>query len=168
MLAVGKPADATSGALVPVPECRLPVGDYIPNYVTIEYGHLRLNLSQNYHSDGKRQDINRSAWAYGIKIRKDETFVWDFSDPPEVMFASPAKDQTYKRGDQITVAAVLIDPKLTTMIRGLTDADRKETKTIDLGGGQTSTYESDASLDPAVTITNAAGKQIAEGPMPFG
>ena len=100
-------------------------------------GTCGSSISQNYHSDGKPQDIDRSAWAYGIKIRKDETFVWDFSDPPEVMFASPAKDQTYKRGDEIKVKAVLTDPKLTIMIRGLADADRKETKTIDLGGGQT-------------------------------
>ena len=53
-------------------------------------------------------------------------FVWDFSDPPEVLFASPAKDQTYKRGDEIEVEAVLTDPKLTIMIRGLADTDRKE------------------------------------------
>ena len=168
VLAVGLPGGASSGALMPVPECRLPVGDYIPNYVTIEYGHLRLGISQNYHSDGKPQDIDRNTWAYGIKIREDETFVWDFSDPPDVMFANPARDQTYKRGDEITVKAVLIDPKLTIMIRDLVDTERKETKTYDSGNGQTGSYETDASLDPTVTITNAAGKQVAEGVMPFG
>ena len=149
-------------------ECRLPVGDYIPNYVTIEFGHLRLSISQNYHSDGKPRDIDRKAWVYGIKIRKEEPFVWDFSNPPDVMFASPAKDQTYKRGDEIKVMAVLIDPKLTIMIRGLVDTERKEKKSVELGDGKTSSYETEASLDPTVTITNAAGKQVAEGLMPFG
>ena len=29
-------------------------------------------------------------------------------------------------------------------------------------------YERPLSLDPIVTITNAGGKRVAEGPMPFG
>lgn len=167
-LAVGAPSDEPSGGLTPVSECRLPVGDYMPDYVTIQYGHLQLSISQNYHSDGKPQDIDRNAWSYGIKIRKDETFVWDFSTAPEVMFASPAKEQTFKRGDEINVKAVLIDPQLTIMIRGLVDTARKEKKTVDYGNGETSSYETAVSLDPTVTITNAAGTPVAEGKLPFG
>lgn len=167
-LAVGEVSDDMSGTTRSVAEYRLPVGDYIPNYVTIDYGRLQLNISQNYHSDGKPREIDRSAWIYGIRIRQDEPFVWDFSTPPEVMFASPARDQTYRRGDEISVMAVLTDPKLTIMIRGLVDTERKETKTYDLGGGRTGSYETNLSLDPTVTITNAAGKQVAQGVMPFG
>ena len=40
-------------ANLPVKECRLPVGDYLPNYVTIQYGTLRLGISNNYHADGE-------------------------------------------------------------------------------------------------------------------
>ncbi len=167
-LAVGKLKPGPSGFLEPVTECRLPVGDYIPVYVTIKFGDLQLNISENYHLDGQKRAIDRASWIHGIKIRKDKPFVWDFSTPPEVMFATPAKDQTYKPGDEIEVNAVLIDPKLTIMIRGLTDTSRTEDKTTEMGDGRTTTYKQPVSLDPIVTITNAAGKQIAEGPMPFG
>jgi hypothetical protein len=168
VLAVGTSSDDAPGSLAPVAECQLPVGDYIPDYVTVQLGRLQLSISQNYHSDGQRQDIDRDAWRYGIKIRKDEPFVWDFTTPPEVMFASPAKDQTYTRGDEVSVMAVLTDPQLTIMIRGLIDTERKETKTIDLGGGRTASYDSYASLDPTVVITNSGGQQVAQGVMPFG
>jgi hypothetical protein len=167
-LAVGELKPGGSGSLEPVTECRLPVGDYIPVYVTVKFGDLQLGISENYHRDGKKMALDRDSWVHGIKIRKDKPFVWDFSTPPEVMFATPAKDQTYKPGDEITVNAVLIDPELTIMIRGLTDTSRKEDKTIEMGDGRTTTYKQPVSLDPTVTITNAAGKQIAEGPMPFG
>lgn len=167
-LAVGESKSPGSGPLEPVTECRLPIGDYIPVYVTVRFDDLVLGISENYHRDGERRVFGRESWVHGIKIRKDKPFVWDFSTPPEVLFASPAKDQTYKPGDEIEVNAVLTDPKLTIMIRRLTDTSRKEDKTVESSDGRTTTYTQSASLDPTVTITNAAGKQIAEGPMPFG
>lgn len=157
-----------SGSLKPLTECRLPTGDYIPSYVTVEFGNLLLGISENYHSDGKKMAIDHESWIRGIKIRRNRPFVWDFSTPPEVMFASPAKDQIYKPGDEIEVHAVLIDPKLTIMIRRLSDTSRMEEKTTKLGNGRTTTYKQQVSLDPIVTITNSAGKQVSEGPMPFG
>ncbi len=54
------------------------------------------------------------------------------------------------------------------MIRDLVDTKRTEKKPIDLGGGRTGSYETNVSLDPTVTISNAEGKQVAEGVMPFG
>ena len=168
VLAVGESKRGRNGHIEPVTECRLPIGDYLPVYVSLTYGNLKFSISQNYHSDGKKMAIDRESWLHGIKIRKDKPFVWDFSTPPEVMFASPAKDQTYRPGDEIEVDAVLIDPELTIMIRGLTDTSRKEEKIIDHGEGRTSAYKQLVSLDPTVTISNAAGRQIAEGPMPFG
>ena len=165
---VGKLPDNGSPSLEPVTERQLPVGDYIPTYVSIKFGDLQLGISENYHSDGGTTSIDRDAWVYGIKIREDKPFVWDFSNTPEVMVTSPAKDQTYHLGDEISVKGVLIDPKLTIMIRRLNDTSRMEEKTVEIGNGRTTTYKTQVSLDPTVTITNSAGKQIAEGPMPFG
>ncbi|MHC4402785.1 MAG: hypothetical protein ACYTG0_24245 [Planctomycetota bacterium] len=147
--------------------CRLPVGDYMPNMVWIQYGRLRLFVSHNYHSDGQPMDRERSH-VYGIKIRKDKPFVWDFSNTPEVMFATPAKDATFTPGDEIEVKAVLTDPVLDFMIRGLDDTSRKEQHTAEYGDGPTSTYERNVSLDPIVTITNSRGEQLGQGKMPFG
>jgi hypothetical protein len=130
-----------------VRECRIPVGDYLPSYLTIEYGQLRIGLSDNYHSEDHPRDIQRHR-RYAIKIDKEKPFVLDFSTKPEVFFVSPAKEQISKPGDKIEVKAVLVDPVLDIMIRRL--------------------YDGPVALDPIVTITDASGKTIAEGKMPFG
>ncbi len=77
----------------------------------------------------------RRTRTYGIKIRKDEPFVLDFSNKPEVLFASPAKDKTFKPGEEISVKAVLVDPVLDIMIRRLNDTTRKKKETIKYGDG---------------------------------
>ena len=99
--------------------CRLPVGDYLPAMLNIKLGPLRLNISDNYHSDGKPRDKGGSPPVYGIKIRKDKPFVLNFSNKPDVIFASPAADLHLKPGDNLDVKAVLVDPELDIMIRGL-------------------------------------------------
>jgi hypothetical protein len=148
-------------------ECKVPVGEYLPSYLTIEYGRLSISISDNYHADGKPRDNERSR-VYGMKVNKDQPFVLDFSNKPEVLFASPAKEQTFKPGDEIRVSAVLVDPVLDIMIRRLDDTTRKKKETLKYGDGQESTYERSLSLDPLVTITNSAGKKVSEGVMPFG
>ncbi len=104
-----------------------------------------------------------------MQIGKDKPFVLDFSNKPDVMFASPAKESVYKPGDEVEVKAVLIDPVLDIMIRGLTDT-RQKVKEDRQGdpAGKKGTSEQDKSLDPVVTITDSAGKNVAEGTMPFG
>ena len=144
------------------------MGDYLPSYLSVEYGRLQIALSDNYHSDGRPRDMERHR-TYKIKIRKDKPFVLDFSNKPEVLFASPAKDQTFKPGDEIRVAAVLVDPALDMMIRRLEDTKRKQKETLKVPDGQgNDSYERPLSLDPIVTITDSSGKKVSEGKMPFG
>lgn len=145
--------------------CELPVGDYLPTYLRIEFGRLRITVSQNYHSDGHPRERAGRAAVHGIPIRADKPFVLDFSNQPEVMFAAPATNQTLKRGDTLLVKAVLVDAPLDLMIRGLDDATRKQTKDAD---GNALGYQRDLSLDPTVTVTRASGEKVAEGVMPFG
>jgi hypothetical protein len=147
---------------------QMPVGDYLPSSLTIQYDKLSIYLSNNYHADGKplsRASVDKK---YGIKIRENEPFVFDFSNEPEVMFASPAKDYRIKPGEQLTVKAVLIDPELDIMIRRLTDTSRKEKEEYDGPDDQKETRWIGVSLDPKVVITRADGQQVAEGVMPFG
>ncbi len=40
----------------PVTEWQVPVGEYTANDIYVNYGPLRIEISTNYHSDGKRQD----------------------------------------------------------------------------------------------------------------
>ena len=152
----------------PVRSCRLPVGDYLPTYMTVTYGRLRINMSHNYHSDGKPRDTAIRKFVYGIRIREDKPFVFDFSNKPAVMFASPARGHRIKPGEEVKVLAVLTDPELDIMIRGLCDTTRKQEKKYNLADGTTHTYKQDLSLDPKVTITGADGEVIAEGVLPFG
>lgn len=63
-----------------------------------------------------------------------------------------AKNHRVKLGEQLPVKAVLIDPKLDIMIRGLDDTTR----------------EPKVSLDPKVVITRANGEIVGQGVMPFG
>ncbi len=86
-----------------------------------------------------------------MQVRADKPYVLDFSNEPMVVFDQPPMSQTsFSRGQEIKFAAVLIDPKLDIMIRGLDDTSVRK------------------SLDPNVVITQADGKIVAEGVMPFG
>ena len=163
--AVAVGGEVVDGSSKPARGCQLPVGDYRPNYIMVQFGRLRIGASHNYHSDGKPRERGDRPAVYGITIRKDKPFVLDFSNKPDVMFASPAKDQRVKPGDTLEVKAVLVDPKLDMMIRDLDDTTRKQTKTAD---GQALPYERNLSLDPQVIITRANGEKVAEGVMPFG
>jgi len=147
---------------------QLPVGDYLPAYLNVYYDRLRLFVSNNYHQEGGNRSGKSMARVYGIKIRKDKPFVLDFSNKPEVLFVRPTKEQRVRRGDEVRVEAVLIDPVLDVMIRGLDDTSRKTKQTYKSADGKTHTYERNLSLDPKVTVTNSRGKQVAEGKMPFG
>jgi hypothetical protein len=150
-----------------VSECNVPVGDYTVDYTRIDYGSLHMTISDNYHTDGIRQDRQKQR-KFTVQIRKDKPFVLDFSNKPEVLFAGPAKDSVFKPGDEVQVYAVLIDPALDIMIRGINDTRQKVKEEIDVGDGKKETREKIKSLDPMVTITDSAGKIVAEGPMPFG
>ncbi len=131
--------------------CRLPVGNYLFEYVTLQYGTLRIGISMNYHADGRRQHLKGRQLVYGIAIREDKPFVSDFSNKPDVLFASPARDHRVKVGEELTVAAVLIDPVQDFMIRDFSAAN-----------------EQSGSLDPKVTVARANGEIVAQGVMPFG
>ncbi len=151
----------------PAKSCRLPVGDYLPAIVTVTFGRLSISVSNNYYSDGQRRRGSRTD-VYGIKVRQDKPFIFDFSNKPEVMFVSPAKDHRVKLGRELKVEAVLIDRELDIMIRRLNDTTRKEKKEYATPDGQKRTFERDVSLDPKVIITRANGEKVAEGVMPFG
>ena len=163
--AVAVGGEVANGSPKPAQSCQLPVGDYRPNYITVQYGRLHIAASYNYHSDGKPRDRGGQPAVYAMAIRKDKPFVLDFSNKPDVMFASPAKDQQVKLGESLEVKGVLVDPKLDMMIRNLDDTTRKQTKGAD---GQPVGYERPLSLDPQVIITRANGEKVAEGVMPFG
>ena len=143
-----------SGTLSPSKRYAVPVGDYRADYLGVTYGTLAIEMSYCYHSDGKPRDMARAA-RYPIAIRKGKPFILDFSNKPEVVFASPAKGIRLKTGDTLEVKAVLTDPKLDIMIRGLRNASTR------------GAWE-DSSLDPKVVVTRADGTPVAEGLLPFG
>lgn len=135
----------------------LPVGDYRPPYMNFDCGRVSFSVSNNYYNDVQGRGTGDRPKVYGIKIRPDKPFILDFSNKPAIVFTSPPKDQRFKVGSEIEVNAVLIDPELDIMIRGL-----RETRT---GGDGKSTT---ANLDPKIVITRADGTEVASGPMPFG
>jgi hypothetical protein len=153
-------------APAPVRTCKLPVGDYFPENLTVRLGKLSIDISNNYHTDGKRMDTMGRHWVYGIHIREDKPFVLDFSNPPAVLFAGPAAHQRAKPGEDLKIFAVLTDPVLDIMVRRLQDTSEKRRETTP--DGQLPTSYVDVSLDPKVVISRANGEIVAEGVMPFG
>jgi len=166
VVAVG--GELEHGRLKSVRSCLLPVGDYLPGSLTITFGLLRIEVSRNYHSDGKLRDRSESPVFYGIKIRKDKPSVLDFSNKPEMMFVSPTKGHRVKLGGQLRVEADLIDPKLDIIIRRLEDITRKQKKEYVTSDGQKRTSKQVMFLEAKVLITHADGEKVAEGVMPFG
>ena len=146
-----------------VRECEVPAGDYSLSQMECRYGRLAFKLSPNHFRDGNRREAMERPGPRAIKIRKDQTFVLNFSNRPEIVFASPARGQSFKAGDEVVVATVLTDPVLGSMIRDLDYASRKESRK---NGDRAVKW--DASLVPTVKILDAAGKTVASGTMPFG
>jgi hypothetical protein len=106
----------------PVSSARIPVGRYTPTDLTVRYGPLLIEFSDNYHSDGQPRE-RETPVARNIDIRKDKTFVLNFSRRPNVLFATPARSTRVRAGAELRVMAVLVDPKLDIMIRGLRRKD---------------------------------------------
>jgi len=153
----------------PAKECLIPVGDYRPNLLYMTYDNLQICLSNNYHSDLQGKDRGEREKVYGITVRKDEPFVFDFSNKPAIVFDQPKKDQNrFQVGSEIKFAAVLIDPNMDMMIRGLDDTAVMVKKEYKDSEGNISSVTEVKSLDPNVVITRADGEVVAEGVMPFG
>jgi len=165
-VAVG--TELEQGRSEPARSCRLPEGDYLPAFLTIELGNVTIAVSNNYHSDGRpRGGISKNR-VYGIQICKDKPFVLDFANKPEVLFASPAENTQVRPGGTLQVKAVLIDPALDMMIRRIYDMSQTKKVEYNMPDGQKRTVERGQSLDPKVIITRANGEKVAEGVMPFG
>jgi hypothetical protein len=135
------------------------VGDYYPAVLYVDLGHLRIMVSNNYHTNAQGQRSLRAP-VHGIAVRADKPYVLDFSHKPAVVFTEPAAGRPIKPGDAIRVKAVLIDPVLDVMVRRL-----NVTAPTSMG---TAAAGPPVSLDPKVTIARANGEIVAEGVMPFG
>jgi len=160
--------------------CQVPEGDYLPGYMSISLSTLNKEISDDgqseslstlsirisniNHSDGKSNDMNGPK-IYGINIRKNNFFVLDFSNEPEVVFASPTKGQRVKPGGEVLVKAVLTDPKLHIVI-GIQQGKYREVSISP--DGKRTVKESVGPIHPKVIILRADGEKVAEGIMPFG
>jgi hypothetical protein len=159
-----------NGSSQPAESCTIPVGDYLPALLYINMDNLRIMISENYHTNAKGQTSNDPdrEKVYGFTIRKDKPFTLDFSNKPMVVFEDPKSDHRVKLGEELQVVALLIDPELDIMIRGLDDTSQKVTQEYTDSSGEKHSYETDLSLDPTVTIARFDDEVVAEGKMPFG
>ena len=148
-------------------QCKVPVGDYYPAIIDVNLGNLSIMVSNNYHGNAPGKPRDREPVA-GITIRADKPYVLDFSNKPVVVFTEPVADRLIRRGQEILIKAVLVDPVLDLMIRRLQDTGQITTETYKASDGTERTYQRPLSLDPKVTITRTNGEIVAEGVMPFG
>jgi hypothetical protein len=159
-----------NGLPQPTRRCEIPAGDYYPVYMTVTLGDLSITVSNNYHTNAQGQSRSGREPLSGITVRQDKPYVLDFSHKPVVVFTEPygAAEREFPVGSEITVKAVLVDPVLDIMIRGLSDASRTKTETFKTADGKEQTFSRPQSLDPKVTIARTNGEIVAEGVMPFG
>ncbi|MBN1362784.1 MAG: hypothetical protein JW993_19455 [Sedimentisphaerales bacterium] len=156
-------------ALIDVDECphkdgklSLPVGDYRPFRMAVRYDQRRIGLGVDTAQLGKP---DATPISFFITIREDTPFVLDFSAKPEVVFKSPTGGQRVKTGQTLKVEAMLCDLANGMMISALEDTTKKTGSANLPSGREMDMFESVA---PTIKITNASGKTVAEGPMPFG
>jgi hypothetical protein len=139
----------------------LPVGEYLPANLVVQYGRLRFNCRAI--ADDPSQPPVRS-----IKIQKDKPCVLSFSGKPTVDFSSPAKDASFKPGQAVTLRAMLNEPYEGIQITGLYDTTNKEGEKKPPAGDRPVAGTRHPRLDPTIVIRNSAGESVAEGKMPFG
>ena len=154
MIALGEGTPPNSDAMPR--RYSVPVGDYKMPYFMAQHGRLRFagRMAANLPGGEGRQAGLLAP--YPIEIRKDKPFVMEFSGKPEVKFMSPSKEQAFKPGQTIRVAAMLTEPWQNLQITGLWDASKKDGNAMQ------------NRLDPQIAICDASGKTVAEGKMPFG
>jgi hypothetical protein len=171
---IGKTEVGKQEELQPVTEWPVPVGDYAPYFLSIHYDALTIDIRCNSHADGEFWNHRGRPQMLPIHIRKDKPFVLELAIKPTFCFPyvrnkliRPEKAMVYKPGEEVNFRAVLIDPVLGILYRGVEDSRRKISRKVDLGDGKKEIREENKSLDPVVTITDSHGKVVSEGPMPF-
>lgn len=152
----------------PTRSCRLPEGDYVPMSVMLMLDHLQIGISKNDYTDGESFRRVSHDHVYGIMIREDKPYIFDLTNEPNVLFASPKKNKRIKPGDRLDVKAVLVDPQLDILINRIYDTSRKVKKEYTTPDGKKHSFEVSTLLDPKVVIMRANGEKVAEGVMPFG
>jgi hypothetical protein len=145
-----------------VAKYRLPVGEYLPAMLNVNYGDLVVSLRADY----TRVQAGKSASM--IEIRKDKPYVLDFSEKPEVKFQTPLQDKVFKPGDDIKLAAMIAIPEKGLLIGGLDDTSKKVGEMKWMAEGKEMTSPRYESLEPTVVIADSKGKKLAQGKMPFG
>lgn len=108
----------------------LPVGEYLPADLVVQYGRLRFNCRAI--TDDRSKPPVRS-----IKIQKDQPCVLSFSGKPAVDFSSPAQDASFKPGQSVMLRAMLNEPHERIQITGLYDTTNKDGETKTRVGDQT-------------------------------
>jgi len=145
----------------------LPVGDYYPEYLNILMGNTAFAVSGcPYRNTSGRHRTDRAVC--NIAIREGKPCTLDFSSKPRVVFVRPEGKDRIARGDELRIEAVLVDPVLDVMIRGLCDMAQSEVKTFTMPDGRKRTFEWAPSLEPTVVIRRANGDIVGRGVMPFG
>ena len=118
-------------------ECKLPVGDYVPSYLSIDYGGLQISLVRQlpFRRPAPRLGTQRRTLLASRSARTSRS-CWTSRTSRRCCSPVPPPTRPVKLGDEVSVKAVLIDPKLDIMIRRLDDPSKNEE-----GDGQVSARE---------------------------
>lgn len=142
---------------------RVPVGEYrMDRYLVLRVGALRLMLL-SYELPPELDKPHRPP-VFFIKIDPTRPCTLDQGSKPQIVFEKPLPTDRITAGQEVTVAARIHDLVRDLVVFNLEDTQCKET----IQNPGTRPYERNVVLDPQVTITDSAGKVVAQGKMPFG
>lgn len=138
---------------------KIPVGDYAPIRMMVRVDDIRLTYAADFAG-------GTESFSFPIKIRKNAAFGYPVNTPLKIRFESPEPNQRIVPGHTVRIAASLVDTQTGMLLGGLEDVTKPKGEPVKIS--ENLSLQQYESIDPWVSITNAAGKQVAEGKMPFG
>ena len=143
---------------------KVPVGDFRATWGMISLDGVRvtIQLRRPGPADPPKPPI------FCLHITEAAPCGLAFAERPQVVFRSPAENERVETGQEIMIAAVMVDPGLDVVIRYLEDMTRKEGEPFRTPNGGGRWFQRYVALQPTVEVRDAAGKTVAQGIMPFG
>jgi hypothetical protein len=143
---------------------KVPIGDFRATWGKVALDGVRVTLQVLRPGTGEPP----KSPVFNLKIRESSPRRLAFSDRPQVIFRSPAENARVVPGQEVMVAAVMVDPSLDVIIRYLEDMTRKDGEAFRVPNGGGRWFQPYVALQPAVEVRDASGKRVAQGTMPFG
>ena len=141
-------------SLIPKAVSRLPVGNYSIDHLRLLFNSLTFSLRAYRKETIQTESEASSSPIYPIEIRQRKPFLYNFRTPPKTVFVGIEKDAQLRRGDMISIRALLVFEDLNVAFSGIRE--------IRPNG------KSGVPLMPTVVVADSSGRIVTKGTMRYG